>query len=143
LVIAGNNSSIYAKEIIEQATRKKVVDRLHLLGTVNESDKYHLYKNCKAFVFPSLAEGFGLPVVEAMSLGKPVFLSMGTSLPEIGGNEAFYFKNFDPDHMAETIKKGLQIFDADVYKADRSIKHAQQFSWKNAAAAYVKLYQTI
>jgi len=60
-----------------------------LLGTISESDKIFYYKNCLAFAFPSLREGFGFPVLEAMTFGKPVFLSNKTSLPEIGGSHAF------------------------------------------------------
>jgi len=116
---------------------------LHLIGKVDENNKYHLYKNCKAFVFPSLTEGFGLPVIEAMSLGKPVFLSNLTSLPEIGGNEAFYWNNFNSEEMIEVVKTGLNEFEKDSGKQQRIIEWAKQFSWENAAKAYLKLYETI
>ncbi len=81
LVIAGNDSHTYAQDIKSQASQMGISDRVILLGAVTENEKHWLYQNCKAFVFPSLAEGFGLPVIEAMSLGKPVFLSNKTSLP--------------------------------------------------------------
>ena len=120
-----------------------IYDRLYLIGTIDDASKYWLYKNCKAFVFPSLTEGFGLPVVEAMSLGKPVFLSNLTSLPEIGGTEAYYWKNFDPKSMIEVFEKGLIDFASDTNKASRSIEWSKQFSWENAAKAYLKLYETL
>ncbi len=143
LIIAGDNTSDYAKELLKTAEKLGIRKQLHLPGIVDDAAKYWLYKNCKAFVFPSLTEGFGLPVVEAMSLGKPVFLSNLTSLPEIGGVEAYYWKSFEPDHMNEVFEKGLKEYAADANKAARSIQWAKQFSWENAAKAYLNLYETI
>ena len=68
LVIAGDNSSDYAQQIIKTAEQNGISERVHCPGTIDDVTKYWLYKNCKAFAFPSLAEGFGLPVVDAMSL---------------------------------------------------------------------------
>lgn len=143
LIIAGDNSSDYAKQLLKMAENMGVKAQLHLPGIVDDTTKYWLYKQCKAFVFPSLTEGFGLPVVEAMSLGKPVFLSKLTSLPEIGGTEAYYWSNFEPESMADVFTKGLKDFNADVEKPQRTKDWAQQFSWKNAAKAYLKLYENL
>ncbi len=143
LVIAGSNSSDYAKQILKTADKTGVGGQIHFPGTIDDPAKYWLYKNCKAFVFPSLAEGFGLPVVEAMSLGKPVFLSDLTSLPEIGGVEAYYWKNFDPLHIIEVFENGMLNFDADSEKPSRSINWAKQFSWENSAKAYLDLYEKV
>jgi len=140
LVIAGINVHPYAKTILDTAERMNLSGRVFLPGAINEPTKCWLYKNCEAFVFPSLSEGFGLPVVEAMSLGKMVFLSDKTSLPEIGGNEAFYWKNFDPDDMNDVFEKGMQAYYQDKEKADRIKKWASQFSWENAIKAYWELY---
>jgi len=143
LVIAGDDSSDYRKEIRKAAEKTAVDKQLHFPGTIDDPTKYWLYKNCKAFVFPSLTEGFGLPVVEAMSLGKPVFLSNLTSLPEIGGVEAYYWNNFSPEHMIEVFKKGLINFISDPEKAQRSITWTKQFSWESAAKAYIDLYEKV
>ncbi|MGQ0828693.1 MAG: glycosyltransferase family 4 protein [Bacteroidota bacterium] len=143
LVIAGNNTSDYAKQLVKTAQAMGVSDRLHLPGAVDDNAKYWLYKNCSAFVFPSLSEGFGLPVVEAMSLGKPVFLSNFTSLPEVGGIEAYYWKNFEPKYMIDVFEKGMADFNSDKEKAKRSIDWSKQFSWEDAAKAYLKLYEEI
>ncbi|HTL81451.1 MAG TPA: glycosyltransferase family 1 protein [Bacteroidia bacterium] len=143
LVIAGNNSSAHANELIDLAKKAGVNGRFHLVGTIDERTKYWLYKNCKAFVFPSLTEGFGLPVVEAMSLGKPVFLSDLTSLPEVGGKEAYYWTDFDPGEMNQVFLNGMRSFGADPGKVDRSIMWAGQFSWRKAAVSYLSLYRSL
>ena len=141
LIIAGEKDSTYAHQLLKTAEQMKVNEQLHLSGTVSEEEKYWLYKNCKAFVLPSLTEGFGLPVVEAMSLGKPVFLSQLTSLPEIGGEEAYYWRNFEPEHIIEVFENGIKHFDA--AKSERSIEWTKQFSWENAAKAYLNLYEKL
>ncbi len=107
LVVAGSAASPYAQEILRLARAEGVAERVLLPGNVTDAEKYWLLANAEAFVFPSLAEGFGLPVVEAMSLGKPVFLSTRTSLPETGGPEAFYWPDFDPRAMAEVFTRGM------------------------------------
>ena len=115
--------------------------RVHLPGTVKNEQKCWLYQNCMAFAFPSLTEGFGLPVVEAMSLGKPVFLSNLTSLPEIGGPEAFYWSHFEPNYMNRVFEEGMNKFNTE--RATRSITWSKQFSWQTAALAYLKIYEQI
>ena len=143
LIIAGNKSGEYVQKITAIARELHVEDRLHLVGNITESEKYWLYENCKAFLFPSVAEGFGLPVVEAMSLGKPVFLSKLTSLPEVGGEKAFYFGSFEKHEMIRNIEDGLAQ-----YAAKPELKHeitawAEQFSWSNAARSYLNLYKSM
>ena len=143
LIIAGDNNSGYAKKLVETAKKLGLNNQLHLPGTINDAEKYWLFKNCKAFVFPSLSEGFGLPVVEAMSLGKPVFLSHLSSLPEIGGKEAYYWVNFEPQHIIDVYEKGMKDFSKDIEKEKRSIEWSKQFSWENAAKAYLNLYENV
>ncbi len=143
LIIAGDKNTNYANYILKTAKELGVEKQLKLVGIINESTKYWLYKNCKAFVFPSLTEGFGLPVVEAMSLGKAVFLSNLTSLPEIGGAEAYYWNNFTPEHVVEIFEKGINNYANDAEKAARSILWAKAFSWENAAKAYINLYEKL
>jgi glycosyltransferase involved in cell wall biosynthesis len=142
LIIAGLNHFDYKTTVGEEARRWKVDHRVKLVGAISEEDKYWYYKNCTAFVFPSYAEGFGLPVIEAMYHGKPVFISKETSLPEIGGDAAYYFDSFDPEQMQETFKKGM----LDYNQGDRVIKLKQRaafFSWDKAAADYLEIYRSI
>lgn len=143
LVMAGDDTHEYAQYVHNQAVKLGVADQLIMTGAVDEATKSWLYEHCEAFLFPSLTEGFGLPVVEAMSLGKPVFLSNLTSLPEVGGRDAVYFKTFEPDDMVETFRLGMQNFYDDPLKADRLRWRANRFSWEQAAKEYWTLYQEI
>ena len=140
LIVAGQNDSEYAAEIRHQATQLGVSERLTLPGPVTDEERQWLYENCRAFVFPSLTEGFGLPPIEAMTVGKPVFLARRTSLPEIGGKWAFYWDDFSPQHMAEVFQAGMLTFDADATYASKLKQAASRFSWQTAARQYVDLY---
>jgi glycosyltransferase involved in cell wall biosynthesis len=143
LVVAGDASSAYARSIARHAADEGVADRVILAGSVTEEEKYWLYANAEAFVFPSLAEGFGLPVIEAMSLGKPAFLSTRTSLPETGGAEAFYWDDFDPAAMRAVYERGMAEYRADPGKPARLRQWAARFSWERAAREYLRLYEEL
>ncbi|MDR3693105.1 MAG: glycosyltransferase family 1 protein [Mucilaginibacter sp.] len=139
LVISGIETPHKAK-IIEVAEKFGCADRVTITGPISDDDKAWYYKHCNAFVFPSIAEGFGLPVIEAMYFGKPVFLSKFTSLPEIGGDVAYYFDTFDPERMQEVFKSGMEDYIANNREAN-IIKHAEKFSWDKTAAQYLQLYE--
>lgn len=141
LVIGGQiQSKEYMNFILAEAAKFGVLDRVIFTGPLSENDKQWYYTNCAAFAFPSIAEGFGLPPLEAMKFGKPVFLSNYTSLPELGGKNAFYFKNFNPELMQYDLFNGLHEFENN--QMSDSIKlHAEQFSWKKAAGKYLDVYR--
>ncbi len=142
LIIAGVINSSYKETITAEATLHGVEDRVKFTGPVTEEDKYWYYKNCLAFAFPSLAEGFGFPAVEAMYYGKPVFLSRLTSLPEIGGDAAYYFDDFDPLAMQLAFKKGMQHY-LENNPAEKIKARAMQFSWPVAAKQYLDIYRSL
>ncbi len=143
LVLAGPDGHSYAQHIREQAEKLGVANRLLMPGPVDEATKLWLYANCEAFLFPSLSEGFGLPVAEAMTFGKPVFISRLTSLPEVGGKEAYYFENFEPESMAQTVDEGIRDFAQNPLRQERMKKRAAGFSWSSVAGEYWKLYQAL
>lgn len=142
LIIAGKTNEAYQQKILEEAAQYGVADRVKIIGPVSNEDKYLYYKHCTAFLFPSIAEGFGIPVIEAMSFGKPVFISTRTSLPEIGGQQAYYFENFDPALMQQVFQKGMAHFQTN--DPSQEIRaHAAQFTWKKSAKAYWEIYKSL
>ncbi len=144
LVIAGIvQDEVYKREIITAAQKAGVLNRVHFTGPVTEAEKYWYYQHCEAFVFPSLAEGFGLPVIEAMAFGKPVFLSPHTSLPEIGGNDAFYFNDFDPGNMRGVLQKGMMTYSSDAGLLARLKTRAYSFNWQQTARQYIEIYRRL
>lgn len=142
LIIAGKADESYKAFIMDQAKLFGVTDRIKVIGPVTSEDKYLYYKHCKAFLFPSLAEGFGIPVIEAMFFGKPVFLSTKTSLPEIGGNLAYYFETFEPADMRRVLTEGLNHYEQN-NPAQAITQHAMQFNWEKCAKAYWAIYDSL
>jgi glycosyltransferase involved in cell wall biosynthesis len=142
LIIAGNNDPDYVLRIMEEARAYKVEHQVKILGGITNEDKYWYYKNCQAFLFPSKAEGFGIPVIEAMTFGKPVFLSTATCLPEIGGEFAYYFENFNPEHMQQIFQEGLKDY-SNRRPAQSIINHAMKFNWERSAKAYWQIYRSL
>jgi len=133
----------YHKKIQDIAAKLNVADRVVLTGPVTEAEKYNYLKNCALFVFPSIAEGFGLPVIEAMSFGKKVLLSKHTSLPEIGGKEAFYMESMEPDDLMDFGKNKLMEL-INFPSKEKEIKQwASQFTWQNAALQYWDIYNRL
>lgn len=138
LVIAGN-----WKRRPELKARVDAMANVTALDRVSEDEKWWLYRNCQAFLFPSACEGFGMPPIEAMKSGKPVFLSTLTSLPEVGGPDAFYWPQLTPTAMAATLRSGLAAADTDPDLPARLRAHASQFTWDACTEAYIDLYLRI
>ena len=140
LALAGHNRSAYGDFVADEIKRLGVDDRVTLLGPISNSERLWCFQNCTALAFPSLTEGFGLPAIEAMSAGRPVFLSDRTSLPEVGGDVAFYWRDFDPAAMAAVVRDGLAAASAPGY-GDRLQERAAMFRWQNSAAQYLRIYR--
>lgn len=139
LIIAGNSDTNYGDFIRTKIKELKLENQVMLIGKVSDNEKSWLYSNCTAFLFPSLAEGFGLPVIEAMQYGKPIFLSRFCSLPEIGGKYATYFDSFETANMVNTIKQEMTVFDD--CKKEKIKNYANKYNWKNCIEQYVELYK--
>jgi len=144
LVISGKSTTIYADTIRNRIKELNLEDRVKLTGKISELDKAYYLKNCYAFCFPSLREGFGIPPIEAMSYGKPVFLSNKSSLPEVGGKHAFYWNNFKPDYMADVLVNGMKEFNSKKEAFEINlINHANSYSWNETAKAYLEVYHSL
>ena len=123
----------------EALRRANTLANVHFHLYISDEQKAWAYAHCAGFIFPSLTEGFGLPPVEAMYFGKPVFLARRTCLPEIGGDAADYFDDFDPASMKRVVEQGLRRH-LEPGRAEAVRAHAAQFDWERTAAAYLALY---
>jgi glycosyltransferase involved in cell wall biosynthesis len=140
LVLAGPASG--DSRHVEAEILRRGLHNVSLLPDIDDDEKAWLYAHCEAFFFPSLSEGFGLPPLEAMYFGKPVFLSDRTSLPEVGGSAAAYWPDFTPAAMAAVLQAELPRLQAPAQvQAVRA--HAAQFRWDAAAERYIQLYLRI
>ena len=143
LVIAGKKATPYGGHLADEIQQRNLGDRVVMPGEVSDGDRQWLYENCEAFLFPSLAEGFGFPVLEAMQAGKPVFCSRRTSLPEIAGEAGFFFESFTGEAMADVYRHGMQTVRQTDGFAGRQMAHAARYSWDASAAGYRQVYEAI
>lgn len=141
LIIGGLTlSAAYKKKIEDESERWGVSKRVVFTGGIGDEEKYWYMQNCTAFLFPSLSEGFGFPVIEAMHFERPVLLSTYSSLPEIGGDSAYYFKSFDMEDMQLTLYSALDDYNNNNDKRKKIKAHADSFKWEEAAKQYCNLY---
>jgi glycosyltransferase involved in cell wall biosynthesis len=115
-------------------------DRVRLLGFVSDRDRDALYAAADAFVYPSLREGFGLPVAEAMARGTPVVTSRGTATEEVAGGAAVLVDPTDVDSIAAGIVQALADGQALIAAG---LARAAELSWDRTAAATVAVYQEV
>jgi glycosyltransferase involved in cell wall biosynthesis len=111
------------------------------LPNVTEGQKAWLYAHCEAFLFPSLMEGFGLPPVEAMHFGKPVIVARRSCLPEVCGENVFYWDQFDPDYMKKIVVKGGHQVAQGHIKAEAIRGDALRYSWSRSVSDYLQVYE--
>jgi glycosyltransferase involved in cell wall biosynthesis len=118
-------------------------DRVRFTGYVDQADLPAIYSAASVFAFPSLHEGFGLPVLEAMACGTPVVTSDTSSLPEVAGEAALLV---DPTDDAAIAKAIARVYDEPVLRqllSQAGIERAAEFSWEACAAATLRVYRRI
>ncbi len=132
LVICGSRGWMF-DDVFQTAEQLGLRERVVFPDFVVDDDLPALYAGALLFVYPSLYEGFGLPVAEAMACGAPVVSSNASSLPEVAGDAALYFEPRDIDGMADAMRRALTD---DARRADlraRGFAQARKFSWEKAA----------
>ncbi len=143
LIISGDHHKSYGEEVKKLIAGLGLGQRVLLTDKVDEIGKQYYYSKCVAFLFPSIREGFGLPPIEAMVFGKPVFLANKTSLPEVGGPDAFYWDDFEPNYMRDIVVKGLKTFVEDPEISRNMISRSKIFTWEGAAEKYLEVYKSL
>ncbi len=142
LVIVGK-AQWQASQVYKQVLDLKLEERVLFTGYVPDSELLHLYNAAIVFVYPSLYEGFGLPVLEAMACGTPVIASNTTSLPEVANDAAILV---DPTNVSEIREAILEIIQAPELAKTLSRKgllNIKNFSWRVTAEATAKVYRSI
>ena len=114
-------------------------DDIIVTGHAEKSDLPVIYSMCEAFIYPSFYEGFGLPLLEAMSCGAPCIASNTSSIPEVGGDAPLYFDPFDKDELQRCMKKVAK--DASLQNEMRraSLNRANKFGWEETARQLVEI----
>lgn len=139
LVLAGGKGWM-EDDLEEYITRLGIREHIYVLGYVSDATLRWLYRHCWAFIYPSLYEGFGLPVLEAMSLGAAVITSETTSLPEVGGDAVLYINPLEPDSITPALVR-VENPDTRQHLRAQGKLRSQQFSWQQTAQIVHQVYQ--
>jgi glycosyltransferase involved in cell wall biosynthesis len=108
---------------------------------VAEDDLQELYSRALVFVFPSLYEGFGIPILEAFAAGCPAVLSNTSSLPEVGGDAAVYFDPRSMDEIRTSVEKVVSSPNLRMELAEKGRERLEEFSWERCASETYKVYE--
>lgn len=136
-VIVGEKKRFW-KSLSVYGAHNGLEKHLHFIGPVDHDELVSFYDRCLAVMYPSMYEGFGLPIVEAIHYGKPVLTTQGSCFEEAGGPGAFYCDTSNVDAVAESIGQILKIPHAATLEAGK--QHISQFNTKNAADAFMEVY---
>ena len=142
LVLVGSKGWLY-EDFFGHLEALPYRDRVILPGFVADEDLPAVYAGATVTVQPSLYEGFGLPVLEAMACGSPVCASNASSLPEVGGDAARYFDPQQVSEMTEVLRSTLRDADARAEMRAAGLERAAQFSWRRTAELTAGLYERV
>lgn len=127
VIAGGTDPKVFSQNGIE------LPENVIHLGYVSDAELKTLYKNAFCFIYPSFYEGFGLPPLEAMSVGCPIIISNRASLPEVGGEAALYCDPEKPEDIAEQIQKLTSDITLRSELVQKGLNQAGKFSWENCS----------
>lgn len=139
LVLAGKKDTLYKK--LEKKVTDQGIENVVFTDFVSEAELKWLYLNTRAYVFPSLSEGFGLPSIEAMLHGAPVVSSNASCLPEVNKEAARYFDPYSPEDMADKIQEVLSNKRLRSSMIKKGKRVAKSYSWKRMAQETLAIYK--
>jgi glycosyltransferase involved in cell wall biosynthesis len=142
LVLVGKRE-YHSKQLQKWIKKNTHTESVIFTGFVPDEKLKWYYQNARAYVFPSLSEGFGLPGLEAMVHGCPVVSSNATCLPEVNGDAAEYFNPADITEMAEAINKVISSESLRKKLIEKGYENAKRFSWRKMATQTLQVYKDV
>jgi glycosyltransferase involved in cell wall biosynthesis len=134
---------IELNKLLVEIDDTNLINHIVLTGYVINTDLPAIYSQCDVFLYPSLRESFGIPMLEAMSCNVPVITSNTSSMPEVSGGAAHIINPFNPEEITQGL---IEILQNETYRkslCDKGLERSKQFSWNNMARDYLKLYELI
>lgn len=144
LVLAGGLGWKY-EEVIKLFEESKFKEDIIMPGYISKEEKKYLYENSECFVYPSLYEGFGLPILEAMSNKCLVLTANNSSLPEVGGDIAYYYNNvLDYEELGNKIIEVINLKQEEkTKKIEQGLEQVKKFTWEKCAKETIKRYKKL
>jgi len=129
-------------KLIQEVGNPSLHDHIRLTGYIPNAELPAIYSLSSIFLYPSLRESFGIPMLEAMACGVPVITSNTSSMPEVGGNAALFIDPFQPEQITMAMKQILGDSSLREKLVSLGFQNAAKFSWENMAKHVLKLYQS-
>ncbi|MGG4405947.1 glycosyltransferase family 1 protein [Geobacillus stearothermophilus] len=142
LILVGRKGNDF-RNIYNLVQEKKIQSKVHFLDYVSDLELVSLYNNCVAFIFPSIFEGFGLPVLEAMACEAPVLCSNASCLPEIAGDAAMLFNPYDVNDLSNKMELIIKRPDLSHKLIENGLKRVREFCWKTCAKNTLDVYMKV
>ena len=142
LVIVGRHTK-YTEKVSDYIKTHNLSHRIQILHGVTDEELPALYAGAEAFVYPSRYEGFGIPIVEAISMGLPVVACTGSCLEEAGGPDSLYVDPDDEQAMAQAIRQSLKGAEGREQRIIRSREYIRRFEGADVASQVIRLYQSL
>jgi glycosyltransferase involved in cell wall biosynthesis len=143
MLVIGGSKGWHYQDIFAEVDKLGLEKRILFPGFVADTDLPALYSAASLFVYPSLYEGFGLPLLEAMACGTPVVTSNQSSLPEVVGEAGLLIDPYDVDALAAAMRQVLADTSLQQKLSQAGQIQAKKFTWEGMAAKLLKLYQTL
>jgi glycosyltransferase involved in cell wall biosynthesis len=143
LVITGKRDEKHMVELMEWAKKRPSYEHIIRPGFVSDAELKWLYEHCRAYVFASLSEGFGLPPLEAMAHGAPVVSSNASCMPEVYGDAAHYFNAKRPKDIAEKVDEVLTRPKLREQLIKNGYEQLKKYSWKTMAEETLTVYKDV
>lgn len=143
LILAGKDEGDYAAEVKQFISKNNLTPAVAFLGYLNDYQLSFVYRRAKCFVFPSLVEGFGFPVLEAMACGVPVITSNIMGPAEIGRDAAFLINPANPEEISAAMEKMTKDTDFRQSLIEKGLRRAKDFSWDKTALKTLEFLKTI
>lgn len=132
-----------SEESMKALQSSRYRSRIAVRGYVSDDELTHLFRRCGVFVYPSYGEGFGLPVLEAMSFGAPVVTSKGSAMEEVSGGVARFSYAGEVEGLAELIRSELDHSEEQLARTSLGQKVAASFTWERCANEHLELYRRL
>ena len=142
LVIVGRHTK-YTDQVINYAKTHNLSQRVQILHGVTDEELPALYAGAEAFVYSSRYEGFGIPILEAISMGLPVVACTGSCLEEAGGPDSLYVDPDDEQALAQAIRQSLKGAEGREQRIARSREYIRRFEGQDVASQVIQLYQNL
>jgi glycosyltransferase involved in cell wall biosynthesis len=133
----------YAEKVLAYASQHGLSDRVHLISNVPLTDLPAIFQSCRIFIYPSLYEGFGIPIIEALNSGVPVIGATGSCLEEAGGPNSIYVNPYDESELAEQINRLLADNSLRETMIKEGHKYAERFSDEECTNAIYNVYKEL